>query len=211
MEIVRAEDPSAPVRAAQILASGGVILYPTDTLYGLGADALSDDAVAKIHAIKGSDPHKPMHCVVSDMATASRYGQVSELAETFAAQFLPGSLTLILKKKAGIDTGIARGLDTIGIRIPANAFCLDLARELRMPFTTTSANRHGERSERSIELILAQLGTQASLVDFAVDAGELPSALPSTIVDVSSGEAVVLREGAIRAEDMLRISPFDRK
>lgn len=211
MEIVRAEDPSAPVRAAQILASGGVILYPTDTLYGLGADALSDEAVAKIHGIKGSDPKKPMHCVVSDIAMAAEYAEISGIAKDLAGKFLPGPLTIIVKKKAGIDTGIARGLDTIGIRIPDNAFCFALARGFRRPFTTTSANKHGERSERSIELILAQLGAQASLIDFAIDAGELPSALPSTIVDVSSGEPVVIREGAIRTQDILRTGSFDRK
>src|SRR5271156_4955489 len=86
-------------KAATVLRSGGVILYPTDTLYGLGADALSDEAVAKVYAIKGRDEGKPMHCVVADMQMAARYGEMNELANRLAEKFLPGPLTLILKKK----------------------------------------------------------------------------------------------------------------
>src|SRR5665213_2077271 len=80
MERIAAKDPAAAVRAAQILASGGVILYPTDTLYGLGADALSDEAVAKIYAIKGRDERKPMHAIVADISMAERYGQFNDVA-----------------------------------------------------------------------------------------------------------------------------------
>lgn len=140
---MRADDLAAPARAAQILASGGVILYPTDTLYGLGADALSDEAVAKIKRIKGRNEQKPIHAVVADMAMAERYAGVNNVARSLAQKFLPGPLTLILKKKEGIETGIARDMSTFGIRIPDNVFCLDLAREFGKPFTTTSANASG--------------------------------------------------------------------
>ena len=202
METLRSDDPQAPVRAAQILASRGIVLYPTDTLYGLGADALSDEAVAKVYAIKGREEGKPMHCVVADMTMAAEFGEVTGLAERLAERFLPGPLTLILKKKEELDTGSVRGLSTIGVRIPHNEFCIRLAKVFRKPFTATSANKSGQKPERSIEKIIAQLGDAAQLIDLVIDAGELPDSLPSTVVDVSSGEAFIVREGAIPAADI---------
>lgn len=190
--------------AAEILRAGGVVLYPTDTLYGLGADALSDDAVAKVYTIKGRDGKKPVHCVVSDMSMAERYVEVNSagwrIARKLAEKLLPGALTLILKKKKGIDGGIARDMDTVGIRIPDNEFCLALAREFGGCITTTSANKAGMETERNVEKILEQLG-EAS-IDLVVDAGPLPSRQPSTVVDVSGKEPVILREGAISATDI---------
>lgn len=191
----------AVARAADVLRSGGVILYPTDTLYGLGADAFSDEAVAKVYAIKGRDEKKPIHCVVADLAMAENVAYVNEPARSLAARFLPGALTLVLKKKP-TDAGIAKGMSTIGIRIPDNEFCLELARVFG-PFTTTSANIAGAEDQRSAESILQQLGERASGIELVIDADELPERKPSTVVDVSSGSAGVLREGAIPAADIL--------
>jgi L-threonylcarbamoyladenylate synthase len=202
MERIDALDPSAVSRAAQVLASGGIILYPTDTLYGLGADALSDDAVDKIYMIKARDPGKPIHCIVADIPTAEGYGEVSDTARLLAQHFLPGALTLILKKHIGIESGITRGMETIGVRIPKNDFCHSLALEFARPYTTTSANLAGLKTERSVDMILAQLGIQADLIGLIIDGGELPEQLPSTIVDLSIEEPVILREGAISASDI---------
>ncbi|OGG59899.1 threonylcarbamoyl-AMP synthase [Candidatus Kaiserbacteria bacterium RIFCSPHIGHO2_01_FULL_56_24] len=197
------QDPDAPAEAAATLHAGGVILYPTDTLYGLGADALSDNAVAKINAIKGRDEKKPIHAIVADIEMAAKYGEINEIAFALACAYMPGPLTLILKKKAGVDTGIAKGIDTIGIRIPNDAFCLALAKEFGRPITTTSANKAGVQPERSVTGIMEQLGDNARLIDLAIDGGELPERLPSTVVDVSNGEIRILREGAIPAGAIL--------
>lgn len=190
-------------RAAEVLRAGGVILYPTDTLYGLGADALSDEAVAKVRQIKGRDAQKPIHAIVADVEMAAKYGEISETAFALACAHMPGPLTLILKKREGFDTGIAKDMDTFGIRIPDNRFCLDLAKEFGRPFTTTSANAAGEPSKRSVQEIIEQLGEKATLIDLAIDAGELPQKLPSTVVDVSEGTAKVLREGAIPSSSLI--------
>ncbi len=195
--------PQAICKAAEVLRAGGIVLYPTDTLYGLGADALSDEAVAKIQAIKGRDDKKPIHAIVADMEMARRYAEVNEVAEHLAEKFLPGPLSLILKKKKGIDSGIGKGIDTFGIRIPDNRFCLDLVRAFGKPITTTSANLAGEEPRRSAQDILAQLGEKTEYIDLAIAVGELPERLPSTVVDVSSGEIKVLREGAIEAKKLL--------
>lgn len=184
-------------RAAAVLRAGGIVLYPTDTLYGLGADALSNDAVAKIYSIKSRDERKPIHCIVADLAMARQYGTFSERAAALAEKFLPGPLTIVVEKKDEIDTGVCRNIGTIGFRIPDNDFCIELARVFGKPYTTTSANFSGEASERSVEKILAQLGGAASHIDLVVDAGELPERAPSTVVGVSGPDVVVLREGAI--------------
>jgi L-threonylcarbamoyladenylate synthase len=205
MELLLPEDPSTYARAATALASNGVLLYPTDTLYGLGVDAFSDEAVSRLYAIKGRDEKKPIHAIVADMTMAARYGHVNNLARALAEAFIPGPLTLILKKKEWVDTGIGRRGDTIGIRIPKSAVCLKLSRAFDIPITTTSANLAGEPCESSIAAILEQLGSRASGISLAIDAGELPQSAPSTIVDVSSGRAILLREGAIPASEIANI------
>lgn len=191
--------PESVQKAAAILEAGGVILYPTDTLYGLGADALSDEAVAKIYAIKGRDEKKPIHAIVADADMANRYGEVHEKAFALMCAYMPGPLSLVLKKRPSVDTGIGKGIDTFCIRIPDNRFCLDLAHAFGRPYTTTSANCAGMEPARDVASILKQLGEKAGMIDLVIDAGELPLKAPSTVVDVSSGEVQVLREGAIPA------------
>ncbi len=199
-------------RAAAVLRAGGVVLYPTDTLYGLGADALSDDAVAKIYAIKGRDDGKPIHAIVADFAMAEKYAEITDDARLLAERLPQGQVTCILRKKVGFDTGIMAGIATFGFRIPDNEFCIRLVREFGRPITATSANVSGQKPEREVEAILEQLratNPYASLlqktaigIDLVIDAGELPERLPSTVVDLSSGTPFIIREGTIPAADI---------
>ena len=220
MELCRLDNAEAidgcVAKANTILRAGGVILYPTDTLYGLGADALSDEAVDKIYAIKGRDERKTIHAIVADIAMMEKYAEVSDMANMLIKEFLPGPLTLILKKREGVDTGIGRGITTIGIRIPNNPFCLALAKNFGKPITATSANISGQKPERDTKAILEQLlsgnpytsllqKTSIRNIDFVIDAGELPESQPSTVVDVSGREPVILREGAISASEIWNI------
>ena len=197
--------------AAHVLSGGGVIVYPTDTLYGLGADAFSDAAVDMIYEIKGRDEKKPMHCVVAGIAMAEEYAELTPDARLLLERLTPGPLTVVVRKRAGWGSGIARGIDTIGIRIPQNDFCLALARAFGKPFTATSANRAGEAPRRTIDAILGQLrNPYASLLqktsiedlDLVIDAGQLLPSRPSTVVDMSGEEPVTLREGAIPVSDV---------
>lgn len=192
-------------RATGVLKADGIILYPTDTLYGLGGNALSDIAVEKVYEIKGREERKPIHAVFADLDMAERCAHMNENARALAKAYLPGALTLILKKKKAVRSGIGRGgIETIGVRIPDNQFCLALAMEFGAPFTTTSANKSGEAPEHSVAEILEQLGDAASLIDLAIDGGALPAPLPlpSTVVDVSLSPPVIVREGAIPAADI---------
>lgn len=193
------------LKASGVLRSGGVIIYPTDTLYGLGADALSDEAVAKIYAIKGRNEGKPMHAVFADLAMVEEYAELNDVARKLAGKFWPGTLTLVLKKKPGVDSGIARGLETIGIRIPDNDFCLELARAFGKPYTATSANKAGSPPHRSIDKVLEQLQSTTNDVDLVIDDGQLPMRLPTTVVNLVSGVPVILREGVIPSSEILEI------
>ncbi|KKW19513.1 MAG: hypothetical protein UY61_C0055G0002 [Candidatus Adlerbacteria bacterium GW2011_GWC1_50_9] len=213
MEIVRLADvgvKAAALRAAATLRAGGVILYPTDTLYGLGADALSDEAVAKVKRIKGRDEGKPIHAILADIETAENYVVMNDEARMLARVFWPGSLTLIFEKKEGIDTGIGSAIDTFGARVSDNPFALELAHTFGKPYTGTSANRSGEKSERSVGGILTQLEDAASGIDLVIDAGELLDSLPSTVVDVHSAGPVILREGAVSIAEVWNVLRAER-
>ena len=194
----------AVARAAEVLRAGGVILYPTDTLYGLGADAFSDEALLKVCRIKDRDERRPIHAVFPDLASISEYVTLTPMGEKLASAFLPGPLTLVFEKKANVTTGIARDLSTIGVRIPRNRFCLSLAREFRKPYTTTSANVSNERPLSTVPDIVAQLRGRALDIDLAIDAGPLSPELRSTVVDVRSEKPFIIRDGVISAQEIER-------
>ncbi len=192
--------------AARVLTGGGVILYPTDTLYGLGADAFSSAAVGKIRTIKGRSDAQPISCVVADIAMAEAYVEIPPKARRIMEKFLPGALTIILTKRAHVKGGIAEGMETIGIRIPDSDFCSELARTFGRPFTATSANRAGVVPASDVDAICAQLGEGAALIDCAIDAGTLLNSVSSTVVRCSeAGEIEILREGKIPGRDILAL------
>jgi L-threonylcarbamoyladenylate synthase len=191
------------VRAAEVLRSGGVVLYPTDTLYGLGADALSDEAVAKVFRIKGRNEGKPVHAIVSDIEMAAQYGEVSDIVRRMVEALPRGKVTYIVKKKEGIESGIAKGIDTFGFRIPDNDFCIAMIEAFDGPVTATSANRAGEAPQRSVEAILHQLGENADMIDLVVDGGELPQREPSTVIDISGAVPRIVRTGEVSEAQIL--------
>ncbi len=183
--------------ACAVLSQGDVILYPTDTLYGLGADAFSDNAVDQIYAIKSRDRRKPIHMVCSDIVMIETYVEVNSIAKKLIERFLPGALTLVLKKRDGFDSGIGRNMQTLGVRIPNNLFCIQLAERFGKPFTTTSANVSGANSRLSVTEIISQLGLSAQNIRVVIDAGSVKQSTASTVIDLSSGELRLFREGAI--------------
>ena len=196
----------AGAKAAAVLRAGGVVLYPTDTLYGLGADALSDAAVAKIYAIKGRDEGKPIHAIVDSLEAVEPFAEIDKNARVLEAKLPKGKVTLILKKK-DIDSGITKGRTNFGFRIPDNALCIEMARAFGGPITATSANAAGQPPQMSVDAILSQLGEGAHAIDLVIDAGEFPKSEPSTVIDLSGILAedegpVILRVGAVPAEDV---------
>lgn len=188
--------------ATAALGRGGIVLYPTDTLYGLGADSLNKEALEKILAIKGRDAGKPIHSIVSSLEAAKPYAEVTPLAEALAKRFLPGPLTILLAKKDAVPDWAVSGRSTFGIRVPKHELCLAIAHAFGKPYTATSANKSGVSPERSVDAIISQLEAEAQLIDLIIDAGELPEREPSSVVDASGDEPLIVREGAISARDI---------
>ena len=197
-----------------ILKDGNILLFPTDTLYGLGVDATNPKAVLRLRSLKGRDDKKPISIMVSDMAMAEKYAVVTPLARKLADKFFPGALTLVLfrrkfprgnfrlqdvgeQHKNVLADEIGAGTGTVGIRIPDHPTALQLVREFGKPITATSANVADMPPARSPEKILAQFGKRADLIYQIINAGELPESLPSTVVDARSKVPVVLRSGVI--------------
>jgi L-threonylcarbamoyladenylate synthase len=172
-----------------------IILYPTDTLYGLGVDATDAEAVAALRALKGSGVEKHISIVVSDIDMMRQYAEVTPLAEKLAKAFFPGKLTIILQGK-NLPKELSEDM-TIGFRIPNHPAPIHLVTELGKPITATSANISGMQNMKTTEEILAQFGGDASKITRVINVGVLPESLPSTVVDARGSEPIVIREGAI--------------
>ncbi len=188
--------------AAEVLKSGGLVVYPTDTAYGLGANALDERAIRKMYEAKGRDFSKPTHVVVKDWQMVQDLAQTNIHAKKLFDTFLPGPLTIILKKKAVIPNLLTSGLLTVGIRIPKSAITQTLSFAANIPYTATSANLSGGKTPYSAEVAIAELGKS---VDLVLDAGRLPRVLPSTIIDVTQTPPVILRPGPVTKEKMERV------
>lgn len=181
-----------------VLTSQKIILYPTDTIYGLGVDATDPEVVLRLQALKGRPDGKPISVVVSDMAMLREYAEVTSLAERLAEALLPGKLTLILRANPRIHTpGIVGEDGSIGFRIPNHSVPIALVKKVGKPITATSANVSGMETEKTPEAILKQFGEKASWITEVVDQGELPPSRASTVVDARGEEPIILREGAL--------------
>ena len=181
-----------------LVAGGGVVAIPTDTLYGLAADALNPDALEKVYEVKGRPTSMALPVLVagweqvesvSNIAGASR-----ELARALAKRFWPGPLTLVLPANLELPPRLTAGLDTIAVRMPDHAVPLALAEGLGRPITGTSANRSGEPDITDPRELIRRLG---GLVDGIIVAGEPPRGAASTIVAVSDQDLTLLRDGAL--------------
>lgn len=192
----------AAEKAARILANGGVVLFPTDTVYGLAADATNPRALAKLREIKGREKKKPISVVVPSIASIPTYAVMDDTARSLADRFLPGAITLVLKATPNIPSELTLA-GKVGIRIPDDAFCLALANAFGKPYTATSANRSGRETPSSVKEAILQFGHHAHDIDLVIDAGPHDGKKPSTVVTTVDGAPYVLREGAISREAIL--------
>jgi L-threonylcarbamoyladenylate synthase len=193
--------PQVAQEAADVLRAGGVVLFPTDTLYCLGADALSDAGVDAVYDIKGRESQKPMHALVSDIAMASVYCEVSPKARTLVERF-GGRVSIVAPQKNHEKTGILRGLDTFGFRIPYHELSQAIIRAFGGPITATSANVAGGEPGKTLGEVLGQLGPALMSIDLAIDGGPVANSLPSTVLDMTRSDLVVLREGAVSQAEL---------
>jgi L-threonylcarbamoyladenylate synthase len=204
MRIVDLRDFDAAVRAAaEEIAAGAAVIYPTDTVYALGVDAASPRAIAAAYAAKGRSSAKPLSLCVADLDQARAYVGVDARAEVLARSFLPGALTLICTSLGKLPPEVQAGFPGIGIRIPGHPFGPVLARAVGRPITTTSANAAGlppAIDRASAEAAFAGADEQPTLL---IDGGASALAKASTVVDLTGGEPKLVREGAISFASIL--------
>jgi L-threonylcarbamoyladenylate synthase len=186
-------------KAVYALKKGNVIVYPTDTLYGLGADIFNEDAVRKVFQIKKRSFENPLSVAVSDLDELEKIAILNETSKCLAKTFLPGGLTLVLKKKDEIPEIVTSGLDKVAVRIPDNNIALKLLSNFG-PLTATSANIHGEKTPVIIKEIIMQFKKED--ISGYLDIGEL-NGKPSTIVDATEKKIKILRLGAISEKQIL--------
>lgn len=191
--------------AAKVIASGGVIVYPTETLYGIGADALNASAVRKVFAAKKRRDDKPILVIIHSVEQLDQLvAEIPFAARTLMAKFWPGPLTIVFKAQPSLPRELTQGAGTIGARIPANAFCLELLRRCHCPLTSTSANISGESVHRAVSEIRTALNTG---IDLFIDAGTLPESKPSTVVSVVASPIKLIREGVLSFDSLHAVLP----
>jgi len=196
-------DTQAIAEAARILADGGLVAFPTETVYGLGADATNGTAIARLFAAKGRPSFNPLIAHVIDLAAARRLAVFDAAAERLAAAFWPGPLTLVLRKSAGCPVAelATAGLDSIAVRIPSHPVARDILTKLGRPVVAPSANRSGHLSPTTAEHVLADLGGR---IDLIVDGGATSVGVESTIL-ACLDRPLLLRPGGLPRAEIERI------
>lgn len=188
--------------ASQVIRAGGVVAFPTDTVYGLGADAFNEAAVERIFRIKKRPVDKPLLVLVSNISEVrALVPDISPLGEKLIEQFWPGPLTLIFPAADSVPFRLAGEKRTVGLRIPAARIALFLVKSCRTPLTAPSANLTGEQDPLTAGEVLANLGTE---VDLVIDGGKAQQQTPSTVVDLTCVQPKVLRWGAMGREKLAR-------
>ena len=198
-------------RAAEILGRGGLVAFPTETVYGLGADASSADAVARLYRVKRRPVDHPVIVHFASPADAFTWSrEIPEAARTLAARFWPGPLTLVLKRSEKVENFITGGQDTVGLRIPAHPVAQALLKAFKGAIAAPSANRFGLVSPTTAAHVRDDLGSD---VDLVLEGGPTEIGIESTIVDLSAGAPVLLRPGRISKHDLEKAlaSPVSEK
>ena len=191
---------------ASLLQSGGVIAFPTDTAYGLGADPFNEAAIDRIFRLKGRAETKPILLVVDSLAMAKSVSVPPRVFRETARQFWPGPLTMILRAAKSLPPKVKAGTNTIGLRWPVADCATKLLKHFKRPITATSANRSGLPSAITVEEVREQFDES---LDALIDGGTLPSRGGSTVLDLTVEPPVLLREGPVSFESLQQL--FDGK
>jgi L-threonylcarbamoyladenylate synthase len=178
--------------AVAAIRRGDLVVYPTETVYGLGANALDSEAVERVFEAKTRSRDKPVSMALPELSAAADYTRMTDLERRFCERFLPGPVTVLVERTDRIPDSLVAGRDRVGIRVPDHEIARELARRTG-PITATSANRSGEASARRVDEIAPDLRERATIVD----GGETPGG-ESTVVDVSAGR--IVRRGSLAEE-----------
>jgi L-threonylcarbamoyladenylate synthase len=207
---IRAPGADTYAEAAAIIQAGGLVAFPTETVYGLGADATDDTAVAGIFEAKGRPRFNPLIVHVTDARAAAGEAVFDSRARALAQKFWPGPLTLVLKRAPGCRISLlcSAGLETLALRVPNHAVGQALLEAAGVPLAAPSANRAGTLSPTTAGHVAESLGERVSLI---LDGGPCPLGLESTVLDVTGERPVILRPGGVTAEELEReLGPLAR-
>ena len=183
----------------EVLRNGGLVIFPTETVYGAGVDATNQTAVDKLLAYKPRREGKPLSIAVPDQKAAAEYVNINEQAQKLYQRFLPGPVTVVSKSLRKVARGVESEFGTLGVRIPDHKLMLQILKEFGKPITATSANASGKKRPYKIQDIFDNLSTkQKNLIDLVLDAGELPRNDPSTVIDTTFSTPTTLRSGKIK-------------
>lgn len=186
--------------AVDLLRQGGVVAYPTDTLYGLGADAFNEAAVERVFVIKGRPHGMPLPLLLADAdALAQVASETPPLARVLAERFWPGALTLVIPRSPKVPELVSGRGWKVGVRVPDHPVPRELARRLGAPITGTSANKSGGPDPRTAEDVRRQLG---ETVDLVIEGGDPPAGQPSTVLDLTGPSPRIVRAGAITKHEL---------
>lgn len=186
--------------AADAIINGELVAVPTETVYGLAANGLSEKAVEKLYEVKGRPEKKPISLFVADMKDAEKFCRdIPAAAYVLGKKFWPGPLTMVLKRGELVPNITAAGGDTVGVRCPDNPLTLELLKRSGLPLTGTSANLSGQPNANDIDEVMAYFDGK---IEYAIDGGRCTGGVPSTVVDMTSDEPKILRQGAVSYEDI---------
>jgi L-threonylcarbamoyladenylate synthase len=185
-----------------LLKQGGVVAYPTDTLYGLGADAFNEEALYRVFTVKGRPKDLALPVLVDGWERVRMVaGDLPETAKHLAQRFWPGPLTLVLTKSPDLSYLVTGGRDTVAVRQPDHWVPQQLVSLLGRPITGTSANLSGQPDLLTLDEVRGNLG---ALVDYIISCGPIPQGVPSTVVDVTGSKPRLLRQGAVPFDEVMR-------
>ncbi|MFZ3068733.1 MAG: L-threonylcarbamoyladenylate synthase [Microgenomates group bacterium] len=185
----------------KVLKSGGLVVYPTETVYGLGVDATSEAALEKLWKFKGERGDKPVLVAVSGVAMAEDYVILGDLGKKVVQKYWPGAVAIVAMSKNKVAKKAQGETETLGLRNPDSKDILEIIDIFGKPITSTSANVSGAVTARSLKEFLETVPKEKQkLIDLFIDAGELPLRQPSTIVDTTGEEIKILRQGSIAVE-----------
>lgn len=209
MRIIDIRKPSshelAAKEAALTLLKDGAIVYPTDTLYGLGVNALDELAVEKLFRIKRRPPEKAVPLMVSSLDMAKALAFIDKSREHILRELWPGEYTFVLWKKKIVPSQISAGKETVALRIPANSFCQSILRDFEGPITVTSANISGESPFSNAESIIERFSEEEEQPNLILDAGDLPQVNPSAVIDLTTDIPKLLRVNPTSKDKLLKI------
>lgn len=190
--------------ASSILKNGGIGIFPTDTVYGIGCDFLNINSLTKLFTVKRRNLNKPINILVSNQEMIYKFiKDIGPIERILIDNFWPGPLTIIFNKTNLVPDILTSGLNTIGIRMPKNKVCLDLINEFGNPLATSSANISNESPSSIIDENLIK--NFENKVDFILDSGKIDGGIPSTIVKVENNKINILREGPISFNDIMEV------